>query len=269
MALFGLGFLVSCEAQKPQSELVGLTYSVQGMERYSGENFSVRRNADTATVTIVIDEGYPSEIVIDDASASVLDDLQQIVTRNKMYGYKGTYKPKAKAMDGDMWSFSLSYADGINISADGQVVRPKGGREALKEISEYFRPYRETASIVAFSYGTKNTSMADSGKSISVLRTPDGSIRILLNAGYRDEKLINNAPDSVLVDFQKIVNRHRAFAYNGHYSSEYEVLDGNSWNLSLTYANGKLITSSGYEACPKELGEALNEIWNMVSALIR
>ncbi len=157
LALLVYCFFCACSARPQHGELEYFSYNKHGSNMESSDSYQVQRNADSTTATITINEGSPSEIVINDAPATVLGVLQQIVDRHKMNLYKESYKSETEALDGDSWTFSLKYADKTHVDASGYMAYPEGGEAAFKEVCEYFKKYRTQSTDSGIS--TKNENL--------------------------------------------------------------------------------------------------------------
>ena len=60
---------------------------------------------------------------------------KQIVLEEKMYGYKESYSPIFKVLDGYSWHLRVRFSDGTSISSGGSNARPEG--DGLKRLENY------------------------------------------------------------------------------------------------------------------------------------
>jgi hypothetical protein len=57
------------------------------------------------------------------------------VLEEKMYGYKESYSPIFKVLDGYSWHLRVRFSDGTSISSGGSNARPEG--DGLKRLENY------------------------------------------------------------------------------------------------------------------------------------
>ena len=87
---------------------------------------------------MTLNRGCPDERSID-ADSVVLNDIQTIINRYKMSGYRDSYTDD-RVMDGTVWKIDVIYKDEKqNISSSGCNAWPEGAREGFQEIRDYFR----------------------------------------------------------------------------------------------------------------------------------
>ncbi|MBR1539557.1 MAG: hypothetical protein IJ636_08650 [Bacteroidales bacterium] len=89
----------------------------------------------------------------------------------------------------------------------------------------------------------------------SAERLADGKTRIVVEVG-NDRDRIFEADGSVMDSLEAIVREYRMDRYDGHYRPKMDILDGDSWSLSLTFSDGKESSCSGYMAYPPKGGAA-------------
>ena len=116
----------------------------------------------------------------------------------------------------------------------------------------------ENDTIIHFSLHEGGGMDRFSGFGYLVEETKDGKVHFLFNEGYPDEKELTIEDHSVFDSLQAIVLKHEVYKYQGHYQPEYDVLDGTSWGLYVSYASGKGISTGGYMAGPAGYRDAIN-----------
>lgn len=99
-----------------------------------------------------------------------------------------------------------------------------------------------------------------SGFGYVVEETKEGKVHFLFDEGFPDEKEFIIDDHAVFDSLQAIIMKHKMYNYSGHYSPKYDILDGTSWSLYVTYASGKNISSGGYMAGPEGCWLAFNDI---------
>lgn len=99
-----------------------------------------------------------------------------------------------------------------------------------------------------------------SGYRYSVKETQEGLVRFRFDEGYPDEKEFTIDDHSVFDSLLRIVNKYKMYNYHGFYKPEFDILDGHSWHLDITYASGKTVGAHGYMAGPAGYGDAFYEI---------
>ena len=129
--------------------------ATHGYRGFTNRGYKAERLSD-GKVRVTVELGNDRDRVFE-ADASVMDELEALVDKYKMDGYKGRYMPKFDIKDGDNWEFSLDYSDGKHIYSDGYEAFPRGGREAFEKVEEFFGPWREfgpakDVALTAFRY---------------------------------------------------------------------------------------------------------------------
>lgn len=124
----------------------------------------------------------------------------------------------------------------------------------------------EPIKITAFSFSHGGMSM-DTIYTYSVEKGDDG-VRLYAYMYAGNETFETDVPDSVLDDLGKIVGKYNIVKWNGFKGSNKYVLDGDSFAISLTLADGKQISASGNNRFPKGYYSASSEINEFFSNLI-
>ena len=87
----------------------------------------------------------------------------------------------------------------------------------------------------------------------------DGSVRITVELGD-DRDRIFEADASVMDSLEAIVREYRMDKYKERYKPMFDVKDGDSWDFSLDYSDGKGVRSGGYFTMPDGAREAFDKI---------
>lgn len=117
----------------------------------------------------------------------------------------------------------------------------------------------ENDTIVHFSLNEGGGMDRFSGFGYLVEETQDGKVHFLFNEGYPDEKELTIEDHSVFDALQAIIMNHKVYKYQDHYQPVFDVLDGTSWGLYVSYASGKDISTGGYMAGPSGYRDAIND----------
>lgn len=103
-------------------------------------------------------------------------------------------------------------------------------------------------------------SMAQPDLEFTIEYMDDSLCRVIyfnrLRDDYKDmeERDTVTAPASLLKEIEKIVSEHKMYKYEKNYSSKWEVMDGTSWGMYLTYQDDRSISSHGYMSWPQDDG---------------
>ena len=96
-------------------------------------------------------------------------------------------------------------------------------------------------------------------------RTENGKTLITVEVG-NDRDRVYEADGSVMDSLEAIVREYRMDRYDGHYKPKFDILDGDSWDFYIRFADGKSASCSGYMAYPPRGGaEALGKVEGMLS----
>ncbi|MBO4328907.1 MAG: hypothetical protein J5831_05775 [Bacteroidales bacterium] len=120
----------------------------------------------------------------------------------------------------------------------------------------------ENDTITYFSLSEGGGMNRFSGFAYSVEVTKEGKVHFLFNEGYPDEKELTIDDRSVFDSLQAIVMKHKIYKYDSHYRPIFDVLDGTSWHIYITYASGKSISTGGYMSGPDGYRAAISEFIN-------
>ncbi len=179
------------------------------------------------------------------AEASVMDSLEALVQTYRMDRYKERYKPMFDIKDGDTWDFSLKYSDGKSIRSGGYEALPANGREAFRQVEEFFSPWlnhesAEEASLVAFRYELHN----EEGTEIFSLREERNAV-YFRNLGSQEGYNYYCGDPEVLTKLDKDLREIHACSYCGEKLSE-EDKSRPRWIAILTYSDGRMYELMDY-----------------------
>ena len=90
-------------------------------------------------------------------------------------------------------------------------------------------------------------------------RLDDGKTRITVELGD-DRDRVFLAEASVMDSLEALVQTYRMDRYKERYKPMFDIKDGDTWDLSLKYSDGKTVRSGGYEALPANGREAFKEV---------
>ena len=133
--------------------------ATHGYRGFTNRGYQAERLAD-GKVRITVELGDDRDRVFE-ADVAVMDELEALVRKYKMDGYKERYMPKFEIKDGDTWEFALNYSDGKRVRSSGYEALPASGREAFEKVEEYFSPWlnhgpAEDVALTAFRYELHN-----------------------------------------------------------------------------------------------------------------
>lgn len=252
--------LFSCSARN-KANLTYFNYSHGStMRAFDGEEWTVKME-DSKTAIVTIKNG-PEENTYR-TSSKLLDEMNQIVDRHKMYRFKGNYHSPFNVKDGWSWSLKMSFNDNTEVNGHGYMKYPRGAREAFEEITEFIKHWcsvPDSAKMWAFDYSRFNGMVRGAGESYYVHKS-DGLVKIEINEGKNHERHIETDYLKIFDDLQEIVMDYKMYTFKGSYKPETEVMDGDSWRLSVYYEDDDFdISASGYMAWPEGFGEAAGAV---------
>lgn len=91
--------------------------------------------------------------------------------------------------------------------------------------------------------------------------------KVIIHEGTSEEHKMTT-DTTVFTVLQSFVDKYKMNKYKKSYSPAFEILDGDSWNLYITYSDKtQTISSGGNNAGPKGSGAAFNEIVEYLEGL--
>lgn len=114
--------------------------------------------------------------------------------------------------------------------------------------------------LMKLEYGGTHGYHAYSNIDFRAERLKDGRTRITVMVG-NDRDRVFEEESSTMDSLEAIVYAYKMYKYDGSYTPRYDVLDGDSWHLSMDFADGEHQSCHGYEATPPgKGGEGLGKI---------
>lgn len=82
-----------------------------------------------------------------------------------------------------------------------------------------------------------------------------------------DNLKVITVDNSFMINLEKVLNKYEVSKWNGFNKTNNNVLDGDSFHLSIVMKDGESISSSGYMAWPKNYGEVKVELDNLFNKI--
>ena len=90
-------------------------------------------------------------------------------------------------------------------------------------------------------------------------RLDDGKVRLTIELGDdRDRVFLADA--SVMDSLEALAREYKMDRYKENYKPKFDIKDGDTWELSLKYSDGKRVRSGGYEAMPDGARDAFKKV---------
>lgn len=141
IALLTMMLSVICANSKDLAPITSFHYKhMISMIMYGDDVYDVKVTPDDK-VFVTIDDGNPLSVTIE-ADHSVIENLQKIVEKYKMYEYKDHYVPPCEVLDGYMWNMSIQFADGKHVYSSGSNAEPNNGVAAFSAVCNLLDGYR-------------------------------------------------------------------------------------------------------------------------------
>lgn len=110
--------------------------------------------------------------------------------------------------------------------------------------------------LVSYTYN-RHATMAQPIDDIEVGLTEKGdycAIKIYVHETGLGEYQTYLVSTSLMTKINEIINSHKIYEYESSYRPQYEILDGESWSYSASYADKYYLQSRGENAYPKDNG---------------
>ena len=247
-------------AEEPVGPVTYLSYSRSEM-RFHEELIFAKNEEGVYTLTRQV--GYnDDERRAVTVPASVGEDIWRIMQNEKILNYKESYAPRVKVLDGYMWSLGASFAKGKHFRTEGDNEIPDGG-EGIDKLVKYLR-------LTWFAHAeplhVKNMCYQVSGMTMYpivyfALQRDEKNHLWLVNGSECAKEMAKKVQVSKTFEeqFWQIVVEEQMLGYERTYEPEYQVLDGESWYLDLSFIDSDAyVYSSGHEAYP--YGQGLQRI---------
>ena len=96
-------------------------------------------------------------------------------------------------------------------------------------------------------------------------RTGEGKARVTVEVGD-DRDRVFNVEEAVMDSLEAIVREYKMYSYNGYYQPKFEIMDGDSWSLDLSFSDKTNASCGGYMAYPPKGGaEAIGKVEGFLS----
>lgn len=192
------------------------------------------------------------------------EELWQIIQEEKMTKYKESYTPKFDVRDGYMWHLDVRFKEG-KLYSGGDNVMPDGGK-GIHRLEKYLEDLWEKVMppVADHLEYHESGSMAEPYWYFKLFTEDKGQHYWLINASkcHRSQARRVAVPVDYVKQIWPIVNEEQMCSYQRDYRSEWDVLDGRSWNIYITFLDSrKCVYSSGYEAWPGGNGIERIEQW--------
>lgn len=255
--------LFSCQKSAAQTGPVTyLQYRLSEM-RNRTEYIFERTEDGTCYLTRIL--GYRDEegkkVQVPEATA---EELWQIIQEEKMTKYKESYTPTFDIRDGYMWLLDVRFKEG-KLYTGGDNVMPDGGK-GIHRLEKYLENLWEkmVPPVAEHLEYHESGSMAEPIWHFKLEYDRENQQYWLINASkcHRTEARRVEVPVDYVKQIWPIVNEEQMCSYQRDYRSEWDVLDGRSWNIYITFLDSrKSVYSSGYEAWPAGNGVERIEQW--------
>ena len=90
-------------------------------------------------------------------------------------------------------------------------------------------------------------------------RLEDGKARVTVEVGD-DRDRVFETEGSLMDSLEAIVREYKMDRYRERYMPMFDIKDGDTWDFSLKYSDGKRVRSGGYEALPTGGREAFDKV---------
>lgn len=193
--------------------------------------------------------------------ASIGEELWILVKEQKMWKYKESYSPVGHVLDGTMWHLEIRFKEGKEVYTGGDNAWPSGN--GIDQLETYLGDLWDTVCppLVAKLKYKEWGSMAYPNWYFKLESEDNGKRYWLINASqcHPSQARRVEVPMRYINQIWPIVNEEKMYSYQRDYNSEFQVFDGRSWNLYISFFDSyKTVYSSGYEAWPE--GEGINRI---------
>lgn len=119
----------------------------------------------------------------------------------------------------------------------------------------------ENIKYLHFGYSTGNMINANVSYELSY---KDGKYiaRVKPNGKSEEETIEKEITKKQIKKIEEIIKKYEVYKWDGFNKSDPYVLDGNSFNMSITLKEGKIVSASGYMKYPNNYREVKNELDN-------
>lgn len=101
------------------------------------------------------------------------------------------------------------------------------------------------------------------------LKKEDGKIIFKAEGvGEKPNQVEKEVDEEILNKLEDIINTNKVNKWDGFNKTDKNVMDGESFNLTITYEDGKVVNASGYMIFPKRYNTVSREIDKLFSPLL-
>ena len=122
----------------------------------------------------------------------------------------------------------------------------------------------EPTRLVSFYYTATHGYRGYTNRGYRAERLKDDKVRITIELGDDSDRIFE-ADASVMDSLEAIVREYKMDKYKERYRPLFDVKDGDTWDFSLDYSNGKRVRSGGYFTMPDGAAEAFDKIEDLFS----
>ena len=257
LSLFGCGHRPAPAPVSGPSDterrLVKLEYGgTHGYHAYSNIDYTAERTDDGKTcITLVVGNDRDRVFV---EEGTVMDSLETIVLKYKMYKYDGSYTPKFDILDGDTWHFYLTFSDGKHSSCSGYEAYPPGkGAEAIGTIEGFLsrwlnREPAEEVGLTSFRYELHS----DEGDEVFRFKKGETKSTVYFrNMGSLEGWNYACGDPELAVSLARILRWNHLASYTGEDLSK-EDTSRPRWIVIAEFENGQKIEAMDYLDRPAE-----------------
>ena len=269
--------------------LAGLSYRFQGADG-AVTRYLLDVDKDGRTRVSRRKPGADDRAEVDPAAAGRVASLTR---RHKADAWHDFEPPNRRENSPGAFEFVLSYdtgqsvrARGLRDGADG-ASRPAGfaafERELLSALDEALdgpsgarpAPPRRGLRTLSFSEGNGYAGYGVSYRLAPRREAGRDVFRLVVRSGSRGrDGEGGSVKECVLTDadmagLEAILERRRVAKWDGFLGTNRDVMDGDSFNFSLEYTDGRTTRASGYENYPKGYREAMGEILGHLNGIMK
>lgn len=196
--------------------------------------------------------------------ASIGEELWILAQEHKMWKYKDSYTPTGRVLDGTMWHLEIGFKEGEKLYTGGDNAWPSGG--GIDQLEKYLGDLWDTVCppLVAKLKYKEWGSTAYPNCYFKLENEDNGKRYWLVNGSqcHPSQARRVEVPMQFITQIWPIVSEEKMYSYQRDYQSEFQVFDGRSWNIYISFFDThKSVYSSGYEAWPDGDGLKRIEQW--------
>ncbi len=201
--------------------------------------------------------------------------LANIIRWDHMASYTGE-KLAEEDTTRPRWILTAEYENGQRIEAMDYLDRKPDDRHWRQGVPSCSEMSFRNATEQAFSE-EKQQIEESADRLQSFYHTATHGYRGFTNRGYRAERLkggkarltielgddrdrVFETDDAILDALEELITQYRMDKYKERYLPKFDVKDGDNWEVSFEYSDGKYVHSDGYFTMPKGANEAFDKV---------